>query len=89
MQHDAVLYGEHKYRDLVEAVGRDRVLCVIDDLPKMIDQAMGLGLTGVLRSQPYNGWWHPDPDSSGRLFHARSVVEYQGRFDRLMEERNG
>lgn len=53
-QYDNVLFGEHKYRDLVKAVGRDRVVMVIDDLPEMINQACDLGLRAYIRTQPYN-----------------------------------
>lgn len=54
VQHDGVLYGEHKYRDLARIVGRENVLFVIDDLPEMAEQAIGLGLRFHLRDQPYN-----------------------------------
>lgn len=54
LQHDAVLYGQHKYRDLVRAVGRGRVVVAFDDLPAMIRQAESLGLPAWLRAQPYN-----------------------------------
>lgn len=57
LQHDAVLYGEHKYRDLVRVVGAERVVVVYDDLPAMIRQAESLGLPAYLRSQPYNVEW--------------------------------
>lgn len=53
-QFDNVLFGEHKYRDLVKAVGRDRVVMVADDLPEMVDQAIDLGLHTYIRTQPYN-----------------------------------
>lgn len=53
-QFDNVLFGEHKYRDLVKAVGRDRVVMVIDDLPEMCDQAINVGLRTYVRTQPYN-----------------------------------
>lgn len=57
IQYDAVLSGEHKYRDLVKAVGRERVVAVLDDLPEMIRQAQGLGLTAVLMAAPHNQWY--------------------------------
>lgn len=56
IQHDGVLYGEHKYRDLKKYLG-DRVLFVVDDLPEMVTQARGLGLQAFLRDQPYNRAW--------------------------------
>ncbi len=54
IQYDGILYGEHKYRDLVKIVGRERVLMVVDDLPEMIEQAHSLGLRTYLMNQPYN-----------------------------------
>lgn len=55
IQYDAVLWGEHKYRDLVKHVGRDRVVVVMDDLPEMIRQAGQVGIKHrILRDQPYN-----------------------------------
>jgi len=54
IQYDAVLWGEHKYRDLVKQVDRERIVGVLDDLPAMLDQAHSLGLRTLLRDQPYN-----------------------------------
>jgi hypothetical protein len=57
VQFDGVLWGEHKYRDLVRIVGAERVLAVVDDLPEMITQAE-MATSGrtlaILRDQPYN-----------------------------------
>lgn len=69
IQFDAVLYGEHKYRDLVKRVDRSRIIGVVDDLPEMYDQATSLGLTAWLRDQPYNrhrqdAWRVDDLDSA-------------------------
>lgn len=54
IQYDHMLAGPHKYRDLARQVGKDRIVCVMDDLPEMCDQAKQLGLTTILRDQPYN-----------------------------------
>jgi len=54
IQYDAVLWGEHKYRDLVKQVDRERIVGVLDDLPAMLDQANSLGLRTLIRDQPYN-----------------------------------
>lgn len=85
LQYDAVLYGPHKYRDLVRAVGAGRVLCVFDDLPKMIAQARSLDLRAYMRAQPYNG-------SSGIATVVRSVDDMFLVFDeelRQWKESNG
>lgn len=54
IQFDGVLYGQHKYRDLVKQVARERIVGVLDDLPEMVEQARSLGLYTILREQPYN-----------------------------------
>lgn len=55
LQHDAVLYGEHKYRSLAKVVGADNVIAVVDDLPEMTRQAQDARVPLVLlRDQPYN-----------------------------------
>lgn len=86
IQYDGILYGTHKYRDLVRAVGLDRVLVVYDDLPAQIEVAMGLGLDAALRTQPYNTYWSP---SSGTCVAVSSVEDMRKVFDVLMEGRDG
>lgn len=54
IQFDGILYGEHKYSDLVRIVGKDRVVGVLDDLPEVLDRARSIGLSCYLRDQPYN-----------------------------------
>jgi uncharacterized HAD superfamily protein len=53
IQYDDIILGEHKYRELKRGYG-DRVVAVLDDLPEMVLQAQSLGMTSVLREQPYN-----------------------------------
>jgi hypothetical protein len=78
IQHDAVIYGEHKYRDLVRNVGVNRVVAVMDDLPEMIEQALGRTLRSFLRDQPYNR--HYEPDALGQ-------IDFGGRVTDLNEAR--
>lgn len=54
IQWDHMISGQHKYRDLVKQVGRERIVGVLDDLPEMYDQAAELGLMPIMRTQPYN-----------------------------------
>lgn len=51
---DGVIYGEDKYLDLIDIVGKDRILAVVDDIPANIVSAESLGLTAVLASGPHN-----------------------------------
>lgn len=70
VQFDNVLFGEHKYRDLVRAVGKERVVMVIDDLPEMCDQAVDLGLNTYIRDQPYNQQYKR---GRGRVFSCQGM----------------
>lgn len=54
IQHDAVISGEHKYRDLKNMFGGARIVCVIDDLPEMVQQASSLGVYPLLIDARYN-----------------------------------
>lgn len=78
-QYDGILYGEHKYRDLVKTVGADRIVMVVDDLPEMIGQALDLGLRACLRNQPYNLYF----DRSGNWCRATSMFDIRCHFDKM------
>lgn len=73
LQHDGVLFGEHKYRTLAKIVGKERVLFVADDLPELCEQARSIGLRAFIRDQPYNrhiepGWRFWSCAQLGELF---------------------
>jgi hypothetical protein len=61
---DGLLYGEEKYQDLVDIVGRDRVLAIYDDLPENIIDANKMDIPCIMRSGPQNAWFS-DYDPSG------------------------
>lgn len=54
MTVDGVIYGEHKYRDLVQLVGRKRIVGVLDDLPEMVDMAAQELLNAMLIQRHHN-----------------------------------
>jgi hypothetical protein len=75
IQYDAVIYGEHKYRDLTRNVGANRVVLVVDDLPEMIDQAVGRLLPSLLRDQPYNRHYqHPSDYLAQDMWRGRAYT---------------
>ena len=74
IQYDAVIYGQHKYRELIKCVGVDRVVGVLDDLPSMAEQAVSLGIPTLIRTQPYNTHI-VGIDRVSDLFLARSILE--------------
>lgn len=51
---DGVIYGEDKYLDLIDIVGRDRILAVADDIPTNYVSAESLGLTAYLAEGEHN-----------------------------------
>lgn len=54
VQYQGLIWGEHKYRELVRTVGGNRVIAVLDDLPEMCRQAEVLGLPVALALRPHN-----------------------------------
>lgn len=51
---DGVIYGEDKYLDLIDIVGKDRILGIHDDLPENVTTALSLGIAAALRSGGHN-----------------------------------
>jgi hypothetical protein len=49
-----------RWRSMIDAIGRDRIVCAIDDDPDSVMVATSLGIDGVIFSQPWNtGFsWH-------------------------------
>lgn len=61
IEYDAVIFGEHKYAELVRQVGRDRIVAVLDDLPECCIEANAQGIQDIwIRDQPYNQHFTPD-----------------------------
>lgn len=52
--YTALVFGDSKYEDLVESVGRDRIVAVVEDLPEQIEKARALGLNVYVPDRPYN-----------------------------------
>lgn len=54
---DGVIYGEEKYQDLIDIVGAERIVGVLDDLPENYNKARALGLNAALMTGPHNEWF--------------------------------
>lgn len=52
--YQGIIWGEHKYRELVRTVGGERVAAVLDDLPEMCQQAVSLKLPVGFALRPHN-----------------------------------
>lgn len=51
---DGVIYGEDKYLDLIDIVGKERIIGIVDDLPENIVAAQSLGLQAMIRAGGHN-----------------------------------
>lgn len=58
VQYDAVLFGEQKYRDFVQMVGKQRAIGCLDDDVEQVSRAMNAGLDSILIDREYNKKWH-------------------------------
>jgi len=54
IQHDGLIMGEHKYRQLAREYGKENIVMVLDDLPEQMDVALAVGLPAVLRLNGHN-----------------------------------
>jgi hypothetical protein len=54
VQFDGLLYGEHKYRQLLTIVNRSRVIGVLDDEVDLCRRAADLFLPTYIKDAPYN-----------------------------------
>jgi hypothetical protein len=77
IQYDHMLSGPNKYRDLVKNVYPPRIVCVLDDLPEMCEQAKSLNLLPVLRDQPYNRHYMVATVANIEVFRAMNMRQAQ------------
>jgi hypothetical protein len=55
ISYDAVIFGEHKYEDLVSQIDPTRIVAAVDDLPEQVEKASVAGIEKIyMRNQPYN-----------------------------------
>jgi hypothetical protein len=73
---DGVIYGEEKYHDLIDCVGMERVIGVIDDLPENFLLAEDIGLPVLLRRDYHNMWWR-NPNATGTTYGMRTWLRAQ------------
>lgn len=59
---DHILYGEHKYRDLVKSVGKQRIVCALDDDLSQLGVASRLGIVPIMRRNEANQGYVPNDD---------------------------
>lgn len=59
---DGVIYGEEKYEDLLDIVGANRIVGVVDDLPENVSRANALGIRTMIRAGDHNQSWRVGPN---------------------------
>lgn len=72
IQHDGLIMGEHKYRQLIREYGFDNIVMVLDDLPEQLEIASALGLPAVKRRADHNWQFDFDPHV-GTLLGAKHI----------------
>lgn len=75
LQVDYILYGEHKYRDLVKSVGSDRIVCAMDDDLSQLRVANKLGIPTIMRRNEANRVYTPD-DSQPFVWDLNEAEEH-------------
>lgn len=82
MEYRGLIYDEHKYELLLQHVDKDRVLCVIDDLPQSLWEADDFGLNAW---QPNRRWNADEP--WGRRFDEWEIMDHIVGWQADWEER--
>jgi hypothetical protein len=78
IQYDGFLFGENKYRDLVQLVGIERVVAVLDDEPAQCLRAEALGLPTRIIDRRYN--------EASNAFRCRNLGHAQVEFAELIKK---
>ncbi len=77
IQHDGVITGEYKYRDLCRQYGMEQVVSVLEDLPALATQAAAVGLTCNLMKRIYNLGFQPNGTYCPTIKFATEVLHDQ------------
>ena len=88
IEFDGLLYDEDKYARLVDIVGTERIVAVLDDEPQNLVRSAELGLYSVWMRTQYN-WEAVDPDSQGPPpwhMEVRTVFEAKQHLLRMVEK---
>ncbi len=79
IQHDLLVWGPHKYRDLANKLGDGKIIAVVDDELEQLNRCRKLDIPFYLRDQPYNqtNFW------SGEQLALRGISR-EGRWLRIL-----
>lgn len=83
---DGVIYGEDKYLDLMDIVGKERILGVVDDLPENVETAARIGLHSALRVGDHNRWWRIENPTHPTALHSADILEHVTKWHNIWKE---
>lgn len=92
--YQGLIWGQHKYRELVRTVGRERIVGVLDDLPEMCSQATAVGLRTAFALRRHNerqlltGTYSGEPWQVART-HDDTLVLFRRWLEEWREARRG
>lgn len=75
--YSGLLYGDDKYLDLIDRVGRERIVAVFEDEAENISRGLDLELPMLMHRTQFNSFWH------GR-FETFSIPEASTRIPELV-----
>ncbi len=75
LDYNGVIYGEDKYSQLVDVVGADRIVGVLDDLPSQVVAAQRLGLDAYCVVGDHNQWAFSEGMSNGAAFNPHGAFD--------------
>jgi hypothetical protein len=75
IRYDALLYDEDKYKVLLDAVDRERIVAIVDDLPEQVDRAVSLDLPIIHRWTYWNRGDRRSPGSMDLFTIASHIVD--------------
>ena len=75
---DGVIYGEEKYMDLRDIVGKERILGIVDDLPENVVSAQSLGIRAALAVGDHNVAFRKVRTQTPTVHSASDLLEVVG-----------
>lgn len=87
IHYDGMIYGKDKYSQLMNNLGKSRIVTVLDDLPEMFDQAKVLGLDPIQMGRIHNS--SNASKREPRVLHLQAAQQLIERKVEAWSHRNG
>lgn len=89
IQHDLLIWGPHKYRDLTRAAGKNNIVAVIDDELEQMERCFRIGIPFYLRNQPYNQTHQLIAPHRGLRHSSIRVISLEEATNRILKDLEG